>query len=175
LLLLFAVCLLSPQCFAEPPLSDAEYHKLREKKEKVAEDFMVLNRERKYRVFRPIKVLLPQVVLRGSASKLGLDYERLEDHLKLQFVDNLKDYMDVSSPNMEELGFFVCVIWTVRESYPIALSVTCRASVMHETEDWHEEALGIVSEEKVKATVRETLDDYVEEFAVFFLKAKGIL
>lgn len=104
-----------------------------------------------------------------------MDSERLNDYLKLRFVDNLKDYNNGSSTRNEEWGFFVCQIWTVRENYPIALHITCRASVLNETEDWHDEILDIDTEEKVKSTVRETLNDFVEEFAVFFLKAKGIM
>ena len=164
-----------PQCFAEPPLTDKEYYRLWEKKEKKAEDFMVLNRERKYRAFRPIKDFIPQVLLHGSAQNLGLDYERLNDYLKLRFADNLKDYSSGSSTRNEEWGFFVCEIWTVREDYPIALHIKCRANASNETEDWHNEILGIATKEKVKSTVKETLNDFVEEFAVFFLKAKGIM
>lgn len=166
---------LSAQCFAEPPLTDREYYSLWEKKEKKVEDFMVLNRERKYRAFRPIKVFIPQVLIHGSAEKLGLDTERLNDYLRLRFVDDLKDYSSSSSTRNEEWGFFLCEIWTVRENYPIALHITCRASRLNETEDWHNEILGIVTNEQVKSTVRETLNDFVNEFAVFFLKAKGIL
>lgn len=166
---------LHPQCFAEPPLTDKDYYSLWEKKDKKVEDFMVLNRERKYRAFRPIKGFFPQVLLHGSAEKLGLDSERLNDYLNLRFVDNLKDYSSAVSAKNEELGFFVCEVWTVRENYPIALHTTCRASTLNEKEDWHNGLLGIETKESLKSTVKATLNDFVEEFAVFFLKAKGIM
>lgn len=111
---------LSPhKCFAETPLSDAGYRALQEKTGKSSEDLEVLNRERKYRVFRPVIGIWPQILLYGSAKKLGLD--SMDDYLALRFANDLKDYTKKDSPNLDEAVFFACEIWTVGEKYPIAL------------------------------------------------------
>ena len=63
----------------------------------------------------------------------------------------------------------------MRESSPIALHINCRASVLDKNEDWSDELLGIETGDQLKNTVKRTLNDFEEEFAVFFLKAKGVL
>lgn len=157
-------------CFAEKPLTDEEYRALIEKPKKKAEDFFVLNRERNYRAFRPVNSFILQVVLHGSAQKL-IDRNGMDDYLKLRFINDLKAYNEESDP----VSLFVCEIWTVRENYPIALHIKCRATVFNSSEDWSNESLGITEESKVKDTVKTVLSGFVEEFAVFFLKAKGLL
>lgn len=173
------LALLSPQCFAETPLTDEEYHALWRKDKKTTPDLLNLNRERKYRTFRTVNAFYVQILLEGSAEKLGLDRESLESYLRLRFANDLKDYSRDPSTMQnlkdDEGGFFTCVIWTVRDRYPIALHIECSASVLFKEEKWHNEILGINNEETVKDTVRKSLRDFVEEFAVFFLKAKGVM
>ena len=107
-ILVSVLVFITPPCFAEKPLTDEEYKALWRKPNKSADDFGVLNRERKYRVFRPVNAFMTQVLLRGSASKLGLDHESLDDYLKLRFTNNLKDYrLDPDQNDFEGIAFFV--------------------------------------------------------------------
>ena len=85
---------------------------------------------------------------------------------KNDWSENLKD---------DGTGVFTCVIWSVRDRYPIALHIECEAYTLSNDEKWHNANLGIDTEETTKDTVRKSLRDIVEEFAVFFLKAKGVL
>lgn len=167
---LFLLALRLSQCFAEKSLTDEEFQALREKPNKKAEDFLILNRERKYRAFRPIESFIQQVFLAGSADKL-MEGQGLDDYLRLRFVNDLKDYTKDSN----HFGFFVCQVWTVSDKYPIAMHIKCEASLFTETETWSSEILGISTESTIKGTVKKALSDMVEEFAVFFLKAKGVL
>ena len=167
------LAVLTPECFAENPLSDEEYRALRLKKDKSVEDFTVFFREHKYRVWRPVIGVFPQVLLEGSAEKL-LDYKSLNDYLALRFANDLKDY-NKDTGTLDETGWFTCYVWTVAEKYPIALHIKCRATVSDKGEDWSNEFLAIQTEHSLKERVKTTLSDFTQQFAVFFLKAKGIL
>ncbi len=141
------------------------------------------------------------VTVDGDANKIGLFKSELSDYVKLLFKNNFAGikYINSTGKPAKEVGFLWFKVWTVGDDYPIAYYVEGKmGSVDEETLFWDKflrfdelgiytftqpsskdfetnAVLGYGSKTSVPDTIRKSLKDMVEKFAIAFFKARDTM
>jgi len=121
-----------------------------------------------------------------DAEKIGLKEKDLTDLLKLKFKNNFAGipYKDQSDKILEiyknkaiapTIGNLIIKVWIVGDDYPIAYHIELIAGSFENMNNYKNAVLGYGSKSNVPDTVKKTIGQCVEEFAVIFFKARGEL
>jgi hypothetical protein len=141
------------------------------------------------------------VTVEGDAYKIGLFKSELTDYMKLLFKNRFAgiEYIDSAGNPAKEVGFLRFKVWTVGDNYPISYYVEGKmGSVDGETFFWDKflesdeldictftqppsrdfeinAVSGYGSREDVPDTIRKSLKDMVEKFAIAFFTVRGAM
>jgi hypothetical protein len=188
LVALFTV-LVTPHAYSQEhkPLSDEELSKLKEEykdlglrsgmEKRRTELYMKMLQGDEHSPVRRIKMFLePAVFIKGSAQKIGFSNGELAKYLIARFLEKFsflqKDYHDDGYAS-DEIGLFRCEVWTVGYNYPLAFHIECAGGPLDEPRYWTHATLGYGPRDKLENYVKQSLNNFVEEYASFVLNAHG--
>jgi hypothetical protein len=130
---------------------------------------------------------LIRVVFHGeNEKKIGLNNIELSNFLRLKYKNNFAGFPYNSIFNRKDafnemikkkIGMIIVTIWAVGDNYPIAYHVELKAKCLgSDALDTYEDAyLGYSYKAKIKGSIRKSIEDLVEKFAIIFFKARGEL
>ncbi len=123
----------------------------------------------------------------GSAEKIGLNEKELTEYLRLRFKNSfvgvehktivghpITEVAKMDLPKNKAIGQLIIEVWTVGDDYPIAFHIKLTAGNLDEN-IYEDSTLGYGSKNNVPHTVRETISDMVDRFAIIFFKVRGEL
>jgi len=116
----------------------------------------------------------------GSAEKIGLKQDELQDYLHLRFKNSFAG-MDFkpdeglieSFNNFEKAkknGTIIITVWTVGEDNPVAYHIQLLAGTLVDRKLYDNQVLGYDSKKNMPYIVRNTISDLIDDFAIFLLK-----
>jgi hypothetical protein len=123
--------------------------------------------------------------LLGDAEKVGLDESQLDAFLYARFDayfcnTQLQDLslnparLAAAIANRDKtVGIITFRVWVIGEEYPLAYHVKCDAGSFENPSIWTEEVLGHGSKKNAPETIKEILDELMQQLANNFLKARG--
>lgn len=128
-----------------------------------------------------------RVIFEGKdAKKIGLNEDVLTDLLKLKYKNSFANvpYRDQSDKILgivlnkkiaPTVGSLIIKIWIVGDDYPISYHIEIKAGTVGGMQTYKNAVLGYGSKSDVPDTVKSTIGEFVEEFAITFFKTRGEL
>ena len=121
----------------------------------------------------------------GSAEKIGIKQDELQDYLRLRFKNSFAG-MDFKPdeglmepfPNLEKAiknGTILIMVWTVGEDNPVAYHIRLLAGTVADRNLYDHQVLGYDSKKNMPYIVRNIISDLIDEYAIFFFKNRDEL
>ncbi len=136
-----------------------------------------------YQDFSEIKIIdkrFTLVSLMGDAKDKGLNKKELTDHLihgiKNNFTDITIEEPDFDKYTEEQVGLIYLRVWFLGDSNPMVFHVNCEFwnnSFNDNYQLWNRGMLGFGSLVSVNNSVKESIDELIQDLAVQFYKGRG--
>ncbi len=147
------------------------------------EEKVISDEQLVYPEFKEIEFFGALVVNFGGENeeKLGLNQKQLKDYLKLKYKNNFASFPYKTAPEAylyddtkrKKVGIIEIYIWTVGSDYPVAYYIRLRAGHFSDVDIIELPALGFNSKDGINSAVKKYISELVEDFAIFFFKARG--
>jgi len=142
--------------------------------------------ENVYGVFNHTEYIgLVIVTVKGSAEKIGLHSDDLSDFLMLRLKNSLgsleklsdRKYFSMSDDesNDNKMMTITLDVWTVGDDYPIAFHVHFQAGPQTNVRLYEDQILGYGSRINVPLSIKQSITDLVDTFAIKFYRIRGEL
>ena len=149
-------------------------------------DKLPITGDERYIGFKKIqKFAFVYVSAQGSAAEIGINEDEYTDRLRYQFKTAIAG-MDIEKPShLSEImadiseaakyGVLIVKVTTVNDNYPIPYHIDFYAGSLANYRIYNMTLLGYNNEYNVPRIVREKIQEFMEKFAIVFLKARAEL
>lgn len=123
----------------------------------------------------------------GSAEKIGVKQDELQDYLRLRFKNSfsrieskpdkglMESFGKLDFDKAIKYGTILIRVWTVGEDDHVSYHIQLLAGNLVDRKLYDNEVLGFDSKKNMPNVVRNTISDLVDEFAIFFFKNRNEL
>ncbi len=122
----------------------------------------------------------------GSAEGIGLRQDEFQDYLRLRFKNSFAgmDFkpddalIDEAMFNFEKArknGTILVSVWTIGGGNQVTYHIKLNGGSLVDRQLYNKEVLGYDSKKNIPYIVRNTISDFIDEFAIFFFKNRDEL